>query len=201
MPNLGGVYIAHDAEDEVGEKTADEIMTSFKQASDALRGGTWKESLAFYAKGYHHRGFNAGTIPSTWKGLFEQYREFSVTHVFSKITVEAGSSPPKARVTCTGSLWGMSRLTGRRIHIDNWFDEVHYLVYYEEGRWRIQGHAWEVLMEKETTRLVQYAVELLFNSRHMWRSSSRPSFVLVPSCLTRRGVHHVPRRESSVKTG
>jgi hypothetical protein len=149
MPDLGGVYVAHDAYAEADEKIADEISASFKQAEEALRRGDLEGVLAFYAKGYTHKGFNAVTIGSTWKDLLQKNRELSITLVFERISIEAGSSPPKAQVICTGSLWGVSRVTGRRHHIESWFDEVYHLVY-ENGRWRTQGRAWEVLMEKET---------------------------------------------------
>ena len=151
MPDLGGIYVAHDAVSEEDEQTVDQITASFKQAGDALQRAELEGVLAFYSKNYQHRGFNAVTIGSTWKDLFQKYSHLSITHVFTKITFEAGSSPPKARITCTGSLWGLSSQIGKRkrVHIDSWFDEVHHLVY-EDGRWRTQGHAWEVLMEKET---------------------------------------------------
>lgn len=102
-----------------------------------------------YAKSYKHHGFNETTLRGVWKDLFREYHDFSATHVFSRIKVEPDKTPPTAQITCTGSLWGLSNRTGERVNVDSWFGEVHNMVY-EDGRWRVQGHAWENRLDKET---------------------------------------------------
>ncbi len=149
IPDLSGTYIAHNADIQADQKTVDEITSAFKQAEDALRRGDLDGVMGLYAKSYKHHGYNETTLRSVWKDLLREYRDFSTTHVFSRIKVEADKTPPTAQITCTGSLWGISNQTGQRVNIDSWFGEVHYLVY-ENGGWRMQGHAWEVRLDKET---------------------------------------------------
>ncbi|MBI3356031.1 MAG: hypothetical protein HY038_04540 [Nitrospirae bacterium] len=36
----------------------------------------------------------------------------------------------------------LSKETGKRVFLDSWFYEIHYVVY-EDGAWRIRGHAGE----------------------------------------------------------
>lgn len=105
--------------------------------------------MALYSDSYKHRGFNKVTVRKVWADLFLEYHDFSTTHVFTRIRLEADRTPPVAEITCTGSLWAISNQTNQRVNIDSWFGEVHNVIY-ENGRWRLRGHAWEVLMEKET---------------------------------------------------
>ncbi|MDE3243460.1 MAG: hypothetical protein KGO52_12150 [Nitrospirota bacterium] len=149
IPDLSGTYIAHNADIQADRKAVDDITSAFKQAEDALRRGDVDGVMGLYAKNYRHHGFNETTLRSVWKDLLQEYRDVSTTHVFSSIKVEADKIPPTAQITCTGSLWGISRQTGQRVNIDSWFGEIHYLVY-ENGGWRMQGHAWEVRLDKET---------------------------------------------------
>jgi len=147
--DLTGAYIAHNAEIQADKKTVDEIISAFKQAAEAVSLGNIDGVMKLYAKSYKHQGFDAVTLRSVWKNLFHEYHDLSIVHVFSRIMVQADTIPPKAQVTCTGTLWGISSQTGQRVDIDHWVEEVNYLVY-ESGSWRTQGHAWEVLMEKDT---------------------------------------------------
>jgi hypothetical protein len=149
MPDLGGAYLARNAEINADKKPAKEIISAFKQAEEAVFLGDIDGAMKLYAKSYRNRGFNEVMLRSAWKNLFQEYRDLSITHVFSRIMVQADTIPPKAQVTCTGTLWGISKQTGRRVNIDHWVEEVYYLVYENSG-WRTQGHAWEVLMDKDT---------------------------------------------------
>ena len=149
LPDLGGVYTANDAFPDEIEKTADEIVESFDQADEAVDRADVDAIMSMYSKTYRHRGFDKDRIAMTWKDLYKEYRHLSLTLIFNKITVDMNSTPPKAQVVSTGTLWGTTSRTGRHIHIDSWFDEIYYLVY-EDGRWRAQGHAWEFTLDKET---------------------------------------------------
>ncbi|MBI5855677.1 MAG: hypothetical protein HZB35_10720, partial [Nitrospirae bacterium] len=63
--------------------------------------------------------------------------------LFSDMKISGAGSHLRAEVTCTGGLYGRDAKTGKRITLDSWFREVHYLGN-EEGRWRFLGNAGEV---------------------------------------------------------
>jgi ketosteroid isomerase-like protein len=147
MPDIGATTIAHTAEIQADDQTIKEIMSTFKRADEALRRMDLNALMDLYSEDYKHQGYTKELIRRRWEGLFQSYYDFSSTHVFSKITVEAGKVP-KAEITCTGSLWVSSTRTGERVNIDSWFGAVH-LLSYEGGAWRIRGHAEETpIMEK-----------------------------------------------------
>ena len=153
VPDLDGTYVPHSATVQTDKKTQADILKSFKQAEDAVKRKDTDSLMEFYANDYKHRGFTKDSLRSEWKHLFQEYRDFSATHVLTHIVVDADREPLTARITCTGSLWAISNDTNQRINIDSWYNEIHYLTYID-GRWRIQGHAWEVLNPKDT-RTVQ----------------------------------------------
>ena len=147
MPDIGATTIAHTAEIQADDQTIKEIMSTFKRADEALRRMDLSALMDLYSEDYKHQGYTKELIRRRWEGLFQSYYDFSGTHVFSKIKVEAGKVP-KAEITCTGSLWASSTRTGERVNIDSWFGAVHLLTY-EGGAWRIRGHAGETpIMEK-----------------------------------------------------
>jgi hypothetical protein len=104
--------------------------------------------MALYSEGYKHHGYTKEIFRTIWNDLFQDYHDFSSTHIFSKIRVEVERTAKTAMITCTGSLWATSNFTGQRVNIDSWFGDIHYLIY-EGGAWRLQGHAWDAAM-KET---------------------------------------------------
>jgi len=148
VPDLGGTYISQSATIQADTKTVDEILTAFKQAEAAVQHRDLDALMALYAEGYKHRGFTKDTLRTEWKHLFEDYHDFSSTHVLTGIAVESDKSPATARIICTGSLWAISNDTNQRVNIDSWYGEVHYLIYVD-GAWRMRGHAWEVLIPKD----------------------------------------------------
>lgn len=148
-PDLGGTFIAHSANIQVDETTAAEIMSAFKRAEEAVRRRDLDGVMALYAEGYKHRGFTKDAIRTVWKHLFETHHDFSGSHIFTQITVLPERIPKTVMITCTGSLWAISNETGQRDNIDSWYGELHYLVY-DGGGWHISGHAWEVLLPKDT---------------------------------------------------
>lgn len=56
--------------------------------------------------------------------------------------VGSSGSSTVIEVTCTGSLSGISKTSGLSVPIDNWTEEIHYLML-EDGRWRIRGNVGE----------------------------------------------------------
>jgi len=149
VPDLGGTYIAHAANIQVDKQTMDEIMAAFKRAEQAVLHQDLDALMAFYSESYQHRGFTKDSMRIEWENLFHEYHDFSSTHVFSSITAESDQTPPRAQVTCTGSLWAISNASNQRVNIDSWLGEVHYLTY-EHGAWRIRGHAWEPIIVRKS---------------------------------------------------
>jgi hypothetical protein len=146
MPDIGATTIAQTAEIQADDRTTKNIMSTFSRADEALRRMDLNALMDLYSEGYRHNGYTKELIKRIWEGLFQDYYNFSSTHVFSKIIVEAGKVP-KTEITCTGSLWATSVRTGERVNIDSWFGAVH-LLSYEGGVWRIRGHAGETPVEE-----------------------------------------------------
>jgi hypothetical protein len=142
MADLGKTVIAPSATVQADQRTLDELMATFHRADEALYRQDLDALMTIYSKNYNYHGIDKIELRNIWQDLFRQYRDFSTTHIFSSIIVNAEKTPPVAEITCTGSLWALSKLTGRRVNIDSWFGDVHHLVY-EDGSWRIYGHAWE----------------------------------------------------------
>ena len=147
MPDIGATTIAHTAEIQADDQTIKEVMSTFKRADEALRRMDLNALMDLYSEDYTHNGYTKELLRRIWEGLFQDYYDFSSTHVFSKIKVETGKVS-KTEITCTGSLWATSTRTGERVNIDSWFGAVHILTY-EGGVWRIRGHAGETpIMER-----------------------------------------------------
>lgn len=142
MPDVGATMIAASATIQADQRTVDELMLTYHQADEALRRQDLDGLMNIYSKNYNYHGIDKIELRNIWQDLFRQYRDFSSTHMFSSITVNTTKKPPTADITCTGSLWALSKLTARRVNIDSWFGDVHHLVH-EDGAWRITGHAWE----------------------------------------------------------
>ena len=149
VPDLDGTYVPHSATIQTDKNTEAAILKSFKKAEDALKRRDIDALMDFYADNYQHRGFTKDSLRTEWKHLLQDYRDFSATHVLTRIVVDADRVPHTAQVTCTGSLWAISNDSNQRVNIDSWYNEVHYLVH-RDGVWRIQGHAWEMVNPKDT---------------------------------------------------
>ena len=151
VPDLDGTYVPRSATIHTDKNTAADILKSFRRAEDALKRKDLDSLMDFYADNYKHGGFTKDSLRAEWHHLFQGYRDFSATHVLTRIEVvlDAHRVPLTAQITCTGSLWAISNDTNQRVNIDSWYNEVHYLLYVE-GAWRIQGHAWEVLRPTDT---------------------------------------------------
>lgn len=144
-PGFAKTKISSDAEIHADNKKVQEIMATFKKAEDALEARNLEALMATYSKDYAYHGLTKDDVRKIWKDLLAQNHRIVSEHRFSRIAVVDGTNP-RAEVTCTGSFWTTSDETGKRVNIDSWFEEVHYLVY-EDGAWRIRGHAGEGLKE------------------------------------------------------
>lgn len=149
FPDTKGTHLSSGADVQGDEKTAQAILSVFQQAEDAVHRKDLDALMALYADSYKHGGYTKDDVRAVWRDLFDRYHDFSGTHIFSKMTVEAGKTLPQAHVTCTGSLWAISNETGERVNIDSWYGEVHHVIA-EHGRWQLAGTFWEIPRGKET---------------------------------------------------
>lgn len=141
VPALAKTKVSPGAEIRADDKTVREILAAFNRAEEFLQARNLDALMGLYSKDYNYYGLKKDDLKRIWQDLFTQHRRISTEHMFAKIVVMDGKAPT-AEVTCTGSLWATSEPAGQRVNIDSWFEEVHHLVY-EDGTWRIRGHAGE----------------------------------------------------------
>jgi hypothetical protein len=144
IPDYDGTYVANSADVQADRTTMNDILSSFKQAEAALKRRDIDGIMKLYSDSYKHQSFDKVALRAVWVKLFEEHHDFSTTHVFTQVRVEAQT----AQIRCTGSLWAVSNATNERVNLDSWFGEVHYMVS-ENGAWHIRGNAWEVRSEKQ----------------------------------------------------
>ena len=126
----------------IGHPAVKELLASFGKAEAALKNEDLDALMAFYASSYNYHGLKEPDVRRVWGEVFTHYKALESVHLFSDITVTQTGSQIRAEVTCTGGLYGTEEDTGKRLTLDSWFREVHYLVK-EEGRWRFLGNAGE----------------------------------------------------------
>ena len=97
VPDVSSTYISHSASIQADKQTVDEILKTFKQAEDAVTQRDLDTLMSLYADNYKHRGFTKDTLRAEWKQLFQDYRDFSTTHVLTRVAVELGKSLPLHR--------------------------------------------------------------------------------------------------------
>jgi hypothetical protein len=119
------------------------LLAAFDRAETAVKHKDPEALMDFYGPLYNYHGLKQADVRRIWGEVFEHYRDLSSTHLFSEIKVSGSGNSLRAEVTCTGGLYGTEIKTGKRITLDSWFREVHYLVN-EDGRWRFLGNAGEV---------------------------------------------------------
>ena len=125
-----------------GHPAVKELLASFGRAEAALKKEDLDALMAFYASAYNYHGLKEPDVRRVWGEVFTHYNTLESVHLFSDITVTQEGSQLRAEVTCTGGLYGTEEGTGKRMTLDSWFREVHYLVR-EEGGWRFLGNAGE----------------------------------------------------------
>lgn len=126
----------------IGHPAVKELLASFGKAEAALKNEDLDALMAFYASSYNYHGLKEPDVRRVWGEVFTHYKALESVHLFSDITISQAGSQLRAEVTCTGGLYGTEEDTGKRLTLDSWFREVHYLVK-EEGRWRFLGNAGE----------------------------------------------------------
>mgnify|MGYP001576170921 FL=1 len=127
---------------EVDQATVTQILDVFHKAEAAVAAGDIDGVMALYSTQYNYHGLKQADVRKIWLSLFEEYRDISEVHFFSKIFKVGAGSNALIEVTCTGSLSGHSKTSGLRVPIDSWYEEVHFLTP-ENGSWRIRGNAGE----------------------------------------------------------
>jgi hypothetical protein len=117
-----------------------ELLASFARAEAAVKKEDLHTLMTFYSPAYNYHGLKEADVRRVWDEVFTHYKEVASTHLFSTVTVLRTGSQLRAEVTCTGGLYGTEEPSGKRITLDSWFQEVHYLVKDPEG-WRFLGNA------------------------------------------------------------
>ena len=113
---------------EVDPQTLKELLSTFEQAEQAMQARDLEGIMALYSDKYLYHGLKKSDIRKIWSQLFEHYKELESVHTFSVIRTIGGSGGKlTAEITCTGVIWGTSKMTTLRSPIDSWYEEIHYL--------------------------------------------------------------------------
>jgi len=120
--------------------TVKEVLAAFGQAEDALQKQDLEALMRFYAAGYNYNGLKQADVRRVWGEVFTHFRQIASTHHFTEMKVVQAGAQSRVELTCTGGLYGVEKASGRRVTIDSWFREVHYLVK-DDGVWRFLGNA------------------------------------------------------------
>jgi hypothetical protein len=125
---------------EMDQKVMRELVAAFDRAEVAVQQADLEAVMLFYARGYNYHGLKRPDVRRVWDEVFSHYRAINSKHVFTDLRLEKTGNGQKAFVTCTGELYGIEKDTGKQITIDNWVNEVHFLVK-EDGEWKFLGNA------------------------------------------------------------
>ena len=136
-PARSETRIARGAEVQALPEDVKELMAAFEQMDRAIRAKNLDALMGFYAGNYAHLGARRDDMRAVWATLFQEYRELTSAHTFTRIHIQRGKH--LASVQCSGSMFGLRGDTGEKEPVDHWIEEIHYLVY-EDGRWKIFGH-------------------------------------------------------------
>ncbi len=116
------------------------VVAAFDQAEQALQRQDLPALMEFYAPAYNYHGLRVESVHRIWSEVFEHYRDLSSTHLFSTMKVVGEGKDLRVEVTCTGGLYGTEVGTKKRVTLDSWFQEVHFLVKDQGGGWRFLGN-------------------------------------------------------------
>lgn len=117
-----------------------EALGDFERMEQAVEAQRLDELMGFYSADYNYHGLKLPDVRRVWGEVFTHYDALSSTHLFSQVKLFRTGTRWNAEFTCTGGLYGTERESGKRITIDSWFREVHYLVK-DAGVWRFVGNA------------------------------------------------------------
>ncbi|MEQ1794917.1 MAG: hypothetical protein ABL970_12080 [Nitrospira sp.] len=138
-PVVADVHMVPGVVGKSDEPLMKEVVAAFERADAAVQQADLDALMPFYAKGYNYYGLKPADVRRIWAEVFVHYRDLASSHVFTDVKVIQTGPVKKASVTCTGGLYGIDRQSGKRITVDSWANEVHYLVY-EDGAWRFLGN-------------------------------------------------------------
>ncbi|MBM4132926.1 MAG: hypothetical protein FJ245_04075 [Nitrospira sp.] len=138
LMHRGGIMVDSWADVKVDNATAAGILASFDRAEAGLQAGNLDEVMSLYSEEYSYHGLAKQELRKLWGELLQQHREFRSNHILSRF-VSVPGEPQTVEVTCTESLWAVSKETGEQVSIDSWYGEVHHMVN-ENGTWRVRGH-------------------------------------------------------------
>jgi hypothetical protein len=138
LMHRGGIMVDSWAEVKVDNATVAGILASFNRAEAALQAGKLDALMDLYSDNYGYHGLTKQELRKIWEDLLQQHREFRSNHILSRFVPTPGE-PQGVEVTCSGSLWAVSKDTGEQVNIDSWYGEVHHMVN-ENGIWRVSGH-------------------------------------------------------------
>ena len=138
LMHRGGIMVDSWAEVKADPKTVADILGSFNQSEAALQEANLDQLMNLYSDNYQYHGLTKQDLRGIWADLLAHNRDFKSNHILSRI-VASSEALPTAELTCTGSLWAVSKETGEQVRIDSWYGEVHYMVN-EDGTWRVRGH-------------------------------------------------------------
>lgn len=119
------------------------LVAAFEHAESGLQKEELDMLMQFYAPAYDYHGLKQADVRRVWGEVFEHYKGLESLHLFSDIKVLIVDGTLRVEVTCTGGLYGTDEQSGKRVTLDSWFREVHYLVKDGES-WRFLGNAGEV---------------------------------------------------------
>ena len=116
------------------------VVAAFERAESGLQQEELDKLMQFYAPSYDYHGLKQADVRRVWSEVFEHYKGLESLHLFSDIKVLNVAGKLRVEVTCTGGLYGTDEQSGKRVTLDSWFREVHYLV--KDGEtWRFLGNA------------------------------------------------------------
>lgn len=138
-PSVADVHVVPGVVSKSDEPLMKEVVAAFDRADRAVQHADLDALMPFYAKGYNYYGLKPADVRRIWAEVFVHYRDLASSHEFTDVTLIQTGPVKKASVTCTGGLYGIDRESGKRITIDSWVSEVHYLIY-EDGAWRFLGN-------------------------------------------------------------
>jgi len=128
--------IDNSIKEQLGEKTAKEIMSFFHQAEMAIQSRDIGALMALYSEGYRDGDHDKAAARKIWERIFKRFNELATRHNMSLVT--KSSDKDLVIMRCSGILLGITEGGGGPVPIDNWNQQDHVLKK-EGGQWRLIG--------------------------------------------------------------
>ena len=139
-PSAAEIHLPPGIVADADRNTAREVVAAFERADAAVHDADLEALMPFYATGYNYYGLKRADVRRIWSEVFAHYRDLTSRHVFTEVKLFHTGPVRRAAVTCTGGLYGIDRESGKKIAVDSWANEIHYLIF-EDGAWRFLGNA------------------------------------------------------------